>query len=57
LPPKFIKMGIMWRPCLCIEDLIKQVRPAVGTAGGQDGEGMGPCECVGFCLETAWELC
>ena len=31
-----------------IEDLIKQVRPAVGTAGGQDGEGMGPCECVGF---------
>ena len=57
MPPKFIKMGIMWRPCLCIEDLIKQVRPAAGTAGGRGGEGMGPCECVGFCLETAWELC
>lgn len=51
MPPKFIKMGIMWRPCLCIEDLIKQVRPAAGTAGGQDGEGMGPCECVGFALK------
>lgn len=45
--------GIMWRPCLCIEDLIKQVRPAAGTAGGRGSEGMGPCECVGFCLENS----
>ena len=36
MPLRFIRMGIMWRRCHCIEDLIK-CEDAAGTAGGRGG--------------------